>query len=260
VTSREPLRAEGEWVHRLAALEVPSASSGEDVSDVRAYPAIALFAERARAVNTAFELDAGTLGAVIEICRRLDGIPLAIELAAARSDLMDPATIASNLDDRFDLLTRGRRTALPRHQTLRAVLDWSYALLDASGRHLLDRLSLFRATFDSGVAMEMAAGAGLSPSAAREALGDLIAKSLVTSIPGPAGMRFRLLDTTRHYGLERLEERGEEREARNDHARCLVKLLGESVAAWEGKAPRTWLSTYSSYIDDTRSRLFPPNW
>lgn len=254
-TSREPLRAEGEWVHRLPALEIPASQAETDLAAAAAYPAISLFAELAGAVNATFELTSSTLPAVIDICRRLDGIPLAIELAAARSDLMDPAMIAAGLDDRFGLLTRGRRTALPRHQTLRAALDWSYALLDPVAQRLLDRLALFRATFDSEAAIAIAGGCGLSAFQAREAMGDLVAKSLVSAAAAPTGMRYRLLDTTRHYGLSRLEDTGEERQARQHRASFLASHFAHSNAAWEGKAPREWLATYSGYIDDARSAL-----
>ncbi|WP_206240416.1 ATP-binding protein [Novosphingobium terrae] len=254
-TSREPLRAEGEWVHRLAALDVPREQFADDVAHAMAFPAIALFVERARAANASYDLTTRNLTSVIEICRSLDGIPLAIELAAARSDLMDPAMIAEGLDDRFGLLTRGRRTALPRHQTLRAALDWSYALLAPSAQRLLDRLALFRSGFDSEAALTMASGAGLKLAAARDALSDLVAKSLVSTATNARGMHFRLLDTTRHYGLDRLEESGEDHAARGDHARYLLSHFANSATAWEGKAPRDWLAAYSGSIDDARSAL-----
>jgi predicted ATPase/DNA-binding winged helix-turn-helix (wHTH) protein len=254
-TSREPLRAEGEWVHRLAALEFPATDDEFGLEAERAYPAIALFGERARAVNGAFQLGLETMPAVIEICRKLDGIPLAIEFAAARCDLMDPRLIAAGLDDRFGLLTRGRRTALPRHKTLRAALDWSYMLLEPTAQRLLDRLSLFRAGFDADAAMATAVGAGLSPAAARDALADLVAKSLVNSVTTADRMRFRLLDTTRHYGLERLDEQGDREDARRVHAGYLLRVFENSASAWEGKAPREWLTSYSGHIEDVRGSL-----
>jgi predicted ATPase/DNA-binding winged helix-turn-helix (wHTH) protein len=258
-TSREPLRAEGEWVHRLAALDFPAEGDELGRDAERPYPAVALFDERARAVNGAFRLSPETMPAVIEICRKLDGIPLAIEFAAARCDLMDPRLIAEGLDDRFGLLTRGRRTALPRHKTLRAVLDWSYMLLEPAAQRLLDRLSLFRAGFDADAAMATAVGAGLSPPAARDALADLVAKSLVGGVTSSRGVRFRLLDTTRHYGLERLDERGDGEDARRAHAGYLLSVFENSAAAWEGKAPREWLTAYIGHIEDVRGSLLWAN-
>jgi predicted ATPase/DNA-binding winged helix-turn-helix (wHTH) protein len=258
-TSREPLRAEGEWVHRLAALDFPAVEDELDLDAERTYPAVALFGERARAVNGAFRLGPDTMPAVIEICRKLDGMPLAIEFAAARCDLMYPRLIAAGLDDRFGLLTRGRRTALPRHKTLRAVLDWSYMLLEPTAQRLLDRLSLFRSGFDADAAMATAVGAGLSPSAARDALADLVAKSLVGGVTSSRSVRFRLLDTTRHYGLERLDERGEGAEARRVHADHLLSVFENSAAAWEGKAPREWLTAYIGHIEDVRGSLLWAN-
>ncbi|MBB5709814.1 ATP-binding protein [Sphingomonas xinjiangensis] len=254
-TSREPLRAEGEWVHRLAALEFPGDADRASVEAVARCPATALFAERASAVNKGFALDADNAPAIIDICRQLEGIPLAIELAAARSDTMTPQAIAAGLDDRFALLTRGRRTALPRHRTLRGALDWSYDLLDTAMRVLLDRLSLYRGDFDAERARAMAEGAGIAPAAAEDILAELVAKSMIVATVTSAGVRYRLLDTTRHYGLERLAAAGTIQAARRDHAHIIFGGLGDSAAAWEGKAPREWLAEYSAQIDDVRSAI-----
>jgi predicted ATPase/DNA-binding winged helix-turn-helix (wHTH) protein len=254
-TSREPLRAEGEWVHRLAALAVPLPDERTSVEAVAAYAAPALFTERARAVNADFRLDPQTAQAVAEICRKLDGMPLAIELAAARSDTMTPDAILAGLDDRFTLLTRGRRTALPRHRTLRAALDWSYDLLEAQARDLLDRLSLFRAGFDTESAIEMAAGAQISAVDAVDILAELVAKSMVVADMTRIGAQYRLLDTTRQYGLERLSESGANQQARRDHANVLLRRLADCNAAWEGKAPRDWLADFSGQIEDVRSAI-----
>ncbi|UYY59970.1 ATP-binding protein [Sphingomonas sp. S2-65] len=254
-TSREPLRAEGEWVHRIAALEFPGDAERASVDAVARCSATALFAERASAVNKGFAVDAHNAPAIIDICRQLDGIPLAIELAAARSDTMTPQAIAAGLDDRFALLTRGRRTALPRHRTLRGALDWSYDLLDPPMRALLDRLSLYRGDFDADRAQRMADGAGILPPAAEDMVAELVAKSMVVASVTSAGARYRLLDTTRHYGLERLTASGAIQAARRDHAHIILRGLGDSAAAWEGKAPREWLAEYSAQIDDVRSAI-----
>jgi predicted ATPase/DNA-binding winged helix-turn-helix (wHTH) protein len=254
-TSREPLRAEGEWVHRLAALEVPGDADRESLEQAASCAATALFTDRARAVNADFRLDEGNLDAVVEICQRLDGIPLAIELAAARSDTMTPQAIAAGLDDRFALLNRCRRTAVPRHRTLRGALDWSYDLLDPPVRTLLDRLSLFRGSFAADAAAALATGLPLSDHGAQDLLDELVAKSMVVATPAASGARFRLLDTTRHYGLVRLDAAGFDEGARRDHARYLLGRLEGSAAAWEGKAVREWLADYSAQIDDVRSAI-----
>lgn len=250
-TSREPLRAEGEWVHRLAALEVPGEAERGSVAQAAACSATALFAERAGAANGDFRLNEQNLAAVIEICRRLDGIPLAIELAAARCDTMTPQGIAAGLDDRFALLNRGRRTAVPRHRTLGGALDWSYDLLEPPVRDLLDRLAPFRGSFTA----EGAEALATVPAAARDMLDELVAKSMVVAMPMVTGMRFRLLDSTRHYALARLISGGMGEDARRDHADYLLRQLAGSAAAWEGKAVREWLAEYSTRIDDVRSAI-----
>ncbi|MBB6252071.1 ATP-binding protein [Nitrospirillum iridis] len=250
-TSREPLRAAGEWVHRLPALPTPD-ERAQDAAAVLAYPAAALFHERARAVRADFAVDDATAPALAEICRRLDGIPLAIELAAARVDLMDLTELAGRLHDRLNLLTRGRRTALPRHRTLRAALDWSYELLAPNEKTLLIRLSVFRAGFDAADAQGVTGGDEID---VLDGLADLVAKSLVVSSREPGGMRYRLLDTTRHYGHERLADSGLDRSVRAAHARHMISLFGDAQAAWEGKAPRDWLAIHSRRIDDIRGAL-----
>lgn len=253
-TSREPLRAEGEWVHRLAALDVPPATAAT-TSDMTSYAAVDLFIQRARAASSSFDFDIVSLGAIVEICRRLDGIPLAIELAAARTDVMAPDLILSGLDDRFALLSRGRRTAMPRHRTLRAALDWSYDLLEDDARRVLVHLAPYRAVFDLETVLGVAGNLGIDLMDAHDMLADLVAKSLIVSVSSANTTRYRLLDTTRHYGLLRLREQGREPAARRQHALHLLKRLEHSAQAWEGKALREWLATYSGWIDDVRSAL-----
>ena len=142
-TSREPLRAEGEWLLRLPSLEVPPERSGLTAAEALSFPAVELFNERATATLDGFDLADADIPIALEICRRLDGVPLAIELAAAQVDVFGVRGLAARLDDRLAVLTRGRRTALPRQQTLRATIDWSYELLSASERRLLCRLAVF---------------------------------------------------------------------------------------------------------------------
>ena len=147
ITSREPLRIAGERVHRLAPLDALPSEADMTAGEAKAYAAVELFVERATACVGGFSLDDASAPAVSEICRRLDGIPLAIELAAARVEFFGVAALASQLDNMFAVLTQGRRTALPRHQTLRATLDWGYNLLSPTEQTVLRRIAIFRATF-----------------------------------------------------------------------------------------------------------------
>ena len=156
-TSREPLRVEGEWIYGIPPLAVPAENPTDDALQ---YGAVQLFVSRARAAEPHFVLNRRIAGTISAICRRLDGIPLAVELAAARAAALDIGELAVRLSDRFSLLTRGRRTALPRHQTLRATLDWSYELLSEPERILLRRLAIFAGPFSLEAASAVAGGAG----------------------------------------------------------------------------------------------------
>ncbi|WP_206243734.1 ATP-binding protein [Novosphingobium terrae] len=253
-TSREPLRAQGEWVHRLPALRVPAEDEAFDLAQLAQFPAITLFAQRALAANAAFTLTAQNAPAVIGICRTLDGIPLAIEFAAARSDQMAPDAILAGLEDRFALLSRGRRTALPRHRTLRGALDWSYALLDPMDQTILRRLAVFKSTFDLEAAAAVTRDLQLPPYRLADALADLVAKSLLNQTVDPVG-GYRLLDTTRYYGIEQLDLAAEGTVTRGFHAEYLLKHLDDSARGWEGNALRPWLATYSRAIEDVRAAL-----
>src|SRR5207248_5147856 len=160
-TSREPLRTDGEWVYPVPPLAVPKEGSPDSEDPLR-YGAVRLFVERARAATPHFSPDAGVATAITGICRRLDGIPLAIELAAARAAALGIESLAARLDDRFRLLAGGRRTAMPRHQTLRATLDWSYELLTEPERVVLRRLAIFPGGFTLQAASAVAAGDGIA--------------------------------------------------------------------------------------------------
>ena len=157
-TSREPLRAEGEWVVRLSSLTVPSGSAPLTAAEALGYSAIELFTERVAATIDGFVLSDAEVPAVLEICRRLDGVPLALELAAAQVAVFGTKGLAALLDDRLAVLTRGWRTALPRHQTLRAAIDWSYDLLPAIEQIVFRRLGVFRGSFTLEAAVGVAVG------------------------------------------------------------------------------------------------------
>ncbi|MEZ3182136.1 winged helix-turn-helix domain-containing protein [Streptomyces pimonensis] len=205
------------WLTVLATSREPLGVSGELLRPVEPLPepvALRLLAERGAAARPGFrtDVDADTAAACAEICRRLDGLPLAIELAAARLRMLTPRQIADRLDDRFRLLTSGSRTALPRQQTLRAVVDWSWDLLDADERDVLGRLSVFAGGCD------LAAAEAVCGPAAFDALGSLVDKSLVVAVPsGDSGMRYRLLETVAEYAGERLDESGRRPEAERAH-------------------------------------------
>jgi len=223
-TSREPLRIAGEWVHRVAPLGVPPAGRDLTASEAMTFPSVQLFVERAMANVDTYEFRDQDAEAVANICRRLDGIPLAIEFAAARVDLLDVATIARRLDDRFALLTRGRRNALPRQQTLRAALDWSCGLLSSGEQIALRRLSVFSAYFGVDDATEVISDDKLPKPAILEILSDLVAKSVVVADVGGHAVTYRLLETTQVYAQEKLSEAGELEAFRRRHAQRFLNL------------------------------------
>jgi predicted ATPase len=212
-TSREGLSVEGEQVWPLRPLPVPE--RGNDLGAA----AVRLFTDRAEAARPGFVLDIANAEAVTEVCRRLDGIPLAIELAAARVVAMSPAEIAGHLDERFRLLTGGRRTAVERHQTLRATVDWSYSLLRPTERQVFDRLGVFSGTFFAEAATSVTTSSGIDAWDVLDALRGLVAKSMVAADDGPGGVtRCFLLETLRQYARERLDESKQADTWRRRHA------------------------------------------
>jgi non-specific serine/threonine protein kinase len=207
-TSREVLRIEGEHIYRVPPLDVPSPHQ-EESDIVLGHSAIHLFIARTRALGSDFSPYGENLRAIAAICRRLDGIPLAIEFAAARAATLGPELVLSRLDERFGLLTGGRRTALPRHQTLRATLDWSYELLPETERCLLRRLGIFAAGFTLEGANAVMSDRGYAASVLLDQIANLVAKSLVTLDGSAPTGRWRLLETTRAYALDKQAENGE---------------------------------------------------
>jgi predicted ATPase len=205
-TSREPLRIEGERVHRLSALESPSPSPRLSAEKALGFSAVQLFVERAAASLDEFEFDDADIPIVADICRKLDGIALAIELAAARVDAFGLRGVAARLDDRFQLLTRGRRRSLPRHPTLRATVDWSHELLLEPERVVLRRPAIFAGVFTEEAASAVAASAAISALEIVETVANLVMKSLVVEDVGDAMVRYRLPETIRAYALQKLGE------------------------------------------------------
>ena len=232
-TSRELLGLTGEVLCPLAPLPLPPATVAP--ADAPTYPAVRLWLDRAAAARPDFELTETNLPAVVEIVRRLDGLPLAIELAAARLRFLRTAEIADRLSDRFRLLTGGSRTSLPRHRTLRAVVEWSWDLLEPTERLLAERLAVFPAGCDAASATEICADDRIPAGVVEQLLAALVDKSLLQVDPGAlGGARFRMLETVREYGVERLAERGELAAARLAHAEHYAELTVASEPLLRG--------------------------
>jgi len=260
-TSREPLRAEGEWVYPVPALALPP-DDVEAQDDRQQYGAVRLFAERARAAEPHFTPHPDIAPIIAVICRRLDGIPLAIELAAARAATLGVEALSASLEDRFSVLTGGRRTALPRHQTLRATLDWSYELLTEPERLLLRRLGVFAGAFSLQAAGAVAASADLAREDVVDGLSHLVAKSLVAVNVDIKVARYTLLDTTRAYAREKLAESGELDRVARRHAEYGRDLLDRPEFDLERLPSNRLLADHWRVIDNLRASLdwtFSPN-
>ena len=252
-TSREPLRVSGEYVYRVPPLDLP-AEDNQDMEDVLRYGAVRLFVSRAHAAEPRYVAEGPVAAATVAICRRLDGIPLAIELAATRIVGFGVDGVAARLDDRFRLLTGGRRT-LPRHQTMRATLDWSYELLSESERMVLRRLGVFAAAFTLDAASAVAAGVDIPASEVTDAVADLVGKSLLSTEVGGASLRYRLLETTRAYARDKLIESAELDRVAPRHAEYYRDLFQRAEAEFETQPTAEWLAAYRPHIDDVRVAL-----
>jgi predicted ATPase len=253
-TSREGLAVAGEHVVPLRSLPVPETNASSDV--VASCEAVRLFVQRADAARSGFAIDASNANAVAEICRRLDGVPLAIELAAARTGAMTPSEIARLLDERFRLLTGGRRTAVERHQTLRATVEWSYSLLDEREQTVFDRLGVFVGGFNASAASAVAGADGLEAWDVLDALDGLVAKSMLQADETEDGtMRFSMLDTLRAYAREQLDASGDADEWRRRHAGHYASVAEEVREGMLGLAPRPAFVQFRSEIDNTRAAV-----
>jgi predicted ATPase/DNA-binding winged helix-turn-helix (wHTH) protein len=235
-TSREALHVPGEHVLRLCPLDCPPDQPGLTASEVIAYPAVRLFAERVSARRGEFSLRDDEAEMVAEICRKLDGIPLAIELAAGRVAILGVANTVARLASRLDLLKFGRRTANPRHQTLIATLDWSYNHLPAIERVLLRRVAIFVGHFTLEAALAVAEEAGVGGADVAGALGNLVNKSLIEVWASSRGPCYRLFDTTRVYALEKLAASGEQDSIAERHASFSIQMLESDPEPTEVKA------------------------
>ena len=254
-TSRELLRAEGESVYRLSPLDTPPTVAGLTAARALTFPAVELFVERATASIEGFKLCDADAPIVADICRQLDGIALAIELAAGRVDAFGLRGVAERLDDRFRLLKGGRRTALPRHQTLAATLDWSYDVLPEFERVILRRLSIFAGGFTYDSAAAVVAGIENPPGDIVDGMAHLVAKSLVSADVDSTPIRYRLLETTRAYALAKLTESGELPALSRTHAEHFRKVFERALADWETRDPVEWLSNYVHETNNIRAAL-----
>ena len=253
-TSREPLRAASEQVYRLDPLDVPP-EGARSALQLREFSSVQLFEERARATLDGYrvsDLDAQFVG---ELCRRLDGLPLALELAAAAIDSFGAKTLAAQLSARFDILTRGRPATLPRQQTLRATLDWSYARLSHDQQRILQRLSIFSGMFTLEAARAAATCSQVGADRIVVGVAALAAKSLISVDLSDEDVRYRLLESTRAYGLEKLSDAdGLERVALT-HARWCKASLVEAEQSWTGRDNAAWVERNRVITDDVRAAL-----
>lgn len=256
-TSREPLGVVEELVRPVPPLALP-----EDITSAEDSPAVQLFLDRAGRSGPGFSLDEGNRAAVVAVCRRLDGIPLAIELAATQVRSLSATELARRLDDRFRVLVRGRRTAPPRQRTLRAVIDWSWDLLPQDERLVLRRAAVSRGGWALEAAEHICSGSGLAAEDVWDPLTRLVDRSLVVmdapraGEPGDeAGPRYRLLESVAAYALERLAEAGEEEQFRCAHARYYTELAETAESGLRGQRQRQWLETLDTESANHRSAL-----
>ena len=250
-TSQENLRSPWEQVFRLDPLDLPPA----DAEDIHRFGAVELFTTRVRALDRRFELSAGNAAAVSEICRELDGIPLALEMAAARVPMFGVEELRSRLDDRLHVLTTGPRTQEARHRTLRDTVAWSHGLLDPASAAVFRRLAVFAGGFTlEAVSAIVSGGDGTALYDTIEGLSRLVDKSLVV-VEGRDRPRYRLLETLRLYALEKLDESGEAPEIAGRHARYFAALFDAANAAWETTPDKEWLERHVPELDNVRAAL-----
>ena len=252
-TSREALRAEGEYVQRLEPLACPPATGNR--AQALGYPAMQLLIERAMSHQESFALSDAELPLAIDICQRLDGIPLAIELVAAQIERFGLPGLLVQMEDNFRLLTRGRRSALPRQQTLRATLDWSFDLLTACEQICLRRLAVFRGGFSLVSAAAVIAGEQVAPAEVLGSITQLVAKSLLNVEASDDEMVYRLLDITRTYALEKLSQACELHATRERHAARCLALMEQAQGDWDLIATQPWIDRYAPLREDVRAAL-----
>jgi predicted ATPase/DNA-binding winged helix-turn-helix (wHTH) protein len=251
-SSRERLAIAGESIIRVPSLPTPQPSGALTAAGARDYAAVRLFVERAGALGCGFALTDANAATVASICQRLDGIPLAIELAVPRLKVLSVEQLASGLDERFRLLTAGSRTALPRQQTLHALIDWSYGLLSDPEKTLLERLSVFPGDATLASITAVVASPESPPQQVGDLLLSLVEKSLVHADLAGNEFRYGLLESTRYYAAEKLADAPR---WRRRHAEHFAARLAQATAAWETTPTRQWIARYESDIGNLRGAL-----
>ncbi len=254
-SSREPLGLTGEVAFRVPPLSVPDPRQVPPLAALTEYEAVRLFVDRAAAAKPDFTLTEASAAPLAQVCQRLDGIPLAIELAAARVRTLSVPQIAAHLDERFRLLTGGSRTALPRHQTLRGLIDWSYGLLADAERALFRRLSAFVGGWTLDAAVDVCAGGGVDRFDVVDLLGRLVDKSLVLMDDHAGDVRYHSLETIRQYALERLAETAEGDAVRARHRDFYLGLAEAAERQLEGPEQVAWLQRLETDHDNFRAAL-----
>jgi predicted ATPase/DNA-binding CsgD family transcriptional regulator len=253
-TSREPLGVPGEVSYQVQPLPVPAPHASVRADSIGSYDAVRLFVERAATASPGFTLTDAIAPAVAALCQRLDGLPLAIELAASRMRTFGPVELVEHLDQRFELLSAGARTAPPRHRTLRSAIDWSYALLDDDERTLFDRLGVFPADFDYEAVESVCQAADLGGGAVVGLLPRLVDKSLVSTVALDT-RRYRLLETIRTYAAERLAASGGEPAVRHHHATHYISLAEQAAKQLRTADQRRWLDRMATEQPNLRAAL-----
>ncbi|MGW5112256.1 protein kinase domain-containing protein [Nocardia sp. NPDC004123] len=253
-TSREPLDIAGEMVLQVSPLTVPDPDRTPSLQGLPRYAAVTLFADRASAVVPGFELSEGNKSAVARICARLDGLPLAIELAAARMRTMSPEQILQRLNDGYALLTRGSRTAPTRQQTLRWCIDWSYQLCTPAEQRLWARLAVFAGGFEIDAA-EQICGADMAPDDPLDVLSSLVDKSILIRDESNGVVRFRMLETVRDFGRQGLRESGEDQLVRRRHRDWYQRLALDAEAGWISDRQPYWIARLDREQPNLRGAL-----
>jgi len=253
-TSREPLGVPGEVTYSVETLDLPPPNASAEAESIGRYDAVRLFVDRAATASPGFALTDAAAPVVASLCRRLDGLPLAIELAASRMRTFGPTELVELLDQRFELLSAGARTALPRHRTLRGAIDWSYELLDGDERALFGRLGVFPADFDYEAVQSVCRAEELGGDAVITLLPRLVDKSLVSTV-GRGARRYRLLETIRAYAADRLTASDAESTTRHRHAAHYVALAEHAAEQLETSDQRAWLDRLAAEQPNLRASL-----
>jgi predicted ATPase/DNA-binding winged helix-turn-helix (wHTH) protein len=254
-TSREPLRIAGEWQHRVLPLDTPLPRQRLDVDSAAQISSIELFVERARSADQSFELSEENVDIVTTICHQLDGIPLAIELTAARIGQLSISDLATRLKDQFLWDSIGRRSGIPHHQTLRATLDWSYTLLSHSEQVVLHRLSIIRGSFSFGFGLGICARDGLSEEEAASCILNLVDRSLITVDGSGTQILHRLLYTTRTYAFDKLMKSTDAAPSYRWHCQQVGRLMRQAELDWTSLNRTEWLNAYEFVLEDIRAAL-----